>query len=243
MLKFARNEVEAGPVAAPRTPAATSRPSPCWAKCFPPIPFGIGMDAGASGPGSRTGGADARMARTLCGAGLRRGRRHPSILHGLGARVRSGGPHRDRLGPGWARWNRCLARCGGRGLRHRCSPRSIWQKTRLLAPIAGALAAAPVKGRITVSGYEGSELLVARLLIESGADVPYVGTACPRTRWKRFGIGSGWRPRASRCSIRASLVNDIAAVEEFGPDLAHWDHAGGSACQAQCHSRRCILPT
>ena len=41
----------------------------------------------------------------------------------------------------------------------------------------------PIKGRITVSGYEGSELLVARLLIESGADVPYVGTACPRTPW------------------------------------------------------------
>ena len=34
-----------------------------------------------------------------------------------------------------------------------------------------------------MSGYEGSELLVARLLIESGADVPYVGTACPRTEW------------------------------------------------------------
>src|SRR5436190_23802105 len=39
--------------------------------------------------------------------------------------------------------------------------------------------------RITVSGYEGSELLVARLLIESGAQVPYVGTACPRTQWSR----------------------------------------------------------
>ena len=38
-----------------------------------------------------------------------------------------------------------------------------------------------IKGRITVSGYEGSELLVARLLVESGADVRYVGTACPRT--------------------------------------------------------------
>jgi len=38
------------------------------------------------------------------------------------------------------------------------------------------------QGRITLSGYEGSELLVARLLVESGADVRYVGTACPRTR-------------------------------------------------------------
>jgi 3,8-divinyl chlorophyllide a/chlorophyllide a reductase subunit Y len=39
------------------------------------------------------------------------------------------------------------------------------------------------RGRITLSGYEGSELLVARLLIESGANVPYVGTACPKTEW------------------------------------------------------------
>ncbi|MFX8727548.1 nitrogenase component 1, partial [Acinetobacter baumannii] len=46
-------------------------------------------------------------------------------------------------------------------------------KDRFLPAIAGALAARPIKGRITVSGYEGSELLVARLLIESGADVPY----------------------------------------------------------------------
>ena len=41
----------------------------------------------------------------------------------------------------------------------------------------------PIKGTITLSGYEGSELLVARLLIESGANVPYVGTACPKTPW------------------------------------------------------------
>ena len=52
----------------------------------------------------------------------------------------------------------------------------------ILPAIKGALAAKPIRGRITLSGYEGSELLVARLLIESGAEVPYVGTACPRTR-------------------------------------------------------------
>ena len=34
---------------------------------------------------------------------------------------------------------------------------------------AAALAAAPIDARITVSGYEGSELLVARLLVEAGA--------------------------------------------------------------------------
>ena len=50
-----------------------------------------------------------------------------------------------------------------------------------LPAIKGALATAPIKGTVTLSGYEGSELLVARLLIESGADVPYVGTACHKT--------------------------------------------------------------
>jgi 3,8-divinyl chlorophyllide a/chlorophyllide a reductase subunit Y len=37
------------------------------------------------------------------------------------------------------------------------------------------------------------ELLVARLLIESGADVPYVGTACPKTDPGRWPTATGWR--------------------------------------------------
>ncbi len=56
-------------------------------------------------------------------------------------------------------------------------------KNRVLPAIAGAVAASPIKGRITLSGYEGSELLVARLLVECGADLRYVGSACPRTEW------------------------------------------------------------
>ena len=92
-------------------------------------------------------------------------------------------------------------------------------KNKFLPAIAGALAARPIKGRITVSGYEGSELLVARLLIESGADVPYVGTACPRTVWsdpdREWLIAHG-----CRVQYRASLEQDIAAIAEFGPDLA-----------------------
>ena len=37
-------------------------------------------------------------------------------------------------------------------------------KNKFLPMIKGALAKMPIKGRITMSGYEGSELLVARLL-------------------------------------------------------------------------------
>ena len=42
-----------------------------------------------------------------------------------------------------------------------------------LPAIRGALSGAPINGRVTLSGYEGSELIVARLLIESGADGVY----------------------------------------------------------------------
>jgi chlorophyllide a reductase subunit Y len=92
-------------------------------------------------------------------------------------------------------------------------------KDGILPAIRGALAAMPIRGRVTVSGYEGSELLVARLLIESGADVPYVGTACPRTPWSD--PDREWlEARGVRIQYRASLEQDLAAVEEYGPDLA-----------------------
>ena len=92
-------------------------------------------------------------------------------------------------------------------------------KNRVLPAIAGALAKQPIKGRITVSGYEGSELLVARLLIESGAEVPYVGTACPRTRFSD--ADREWlEGKGTRVAYRASLEHDLAAVDEFHPDLA-----------------------
>jgi chlorophyllide a reductase subunit Y len=85
--------------------------------------------------------------------------------------------------------------------------------------IRGVLASAPIKGRITVSGYEGSELLVARLLIESGAQVPYVGTACPKTPWSAPDLE--WlQARGVHVQYRASLEQDIAAVREYRPDLA-----------------------
>lgn len=89
----------------------------------------------------------------------------------------------------------------------------------LLPAIRGALDAAPIKARITLSGYEGSELLVARLLIEAGADIPYVGTACPQTQWSD--PDREWlEAKGVQINYRASLEDDIAAIEEFAPDLA-----------------------
>jgi chlorophyllide a reductase subunit Y len=92
-------------------------------------------------------------------------------------------------------------------------------KNKWLRAIRGALAALPIKGRITVSGYEGSELLVARLLIESGAEVPYVGTACPKTPWSAPDLE--WlNARGVHVQFRASLEQDLAAMHECKPDLA-----------------------
>jgi chlorophyllide a reductase subunit Y len=92
-------------------------------------------------------------------------------------------------------------------------------KNAVLPAIAGALAQKPIKGRITVSGYEGSELIVARLLIESGAEVPYVGTACPRTR--HSDDDRAWlEQKGVHVQYRASLEQDLQAVSTFKPDLA-----------------------
>ena len=94
-------------------------------------------------------------------------------------------------------------------------------KNKALPGIAGALAGSPIKGRITVSGYEGSELLVARLLAESGADVAYVGTACPRTALVRA------RPRMA---CRARHPRPI-------PRLAPAGHCGGRRARPRSRDR------
>ncbi len=92
-------------------------------------------------------------------------------------------------------------------------------KNHFLPMIRNALTARPIKGRVTLSGYEGSELLVARLLVESGADLRYVGTACPRTRWSD--PDREWlEAHGVQVTYRASLEQDLAALREFKPDLA-----------------------
>jgi chlorophyllide a reductase subunit Y len=88
-----------------------------------------------------------------------------------------------------------------------------------LGAMRQALGDQRLEGRITLSGYEGSELLVARLLVECGADLRYVGSACPATPWNSTDID--WlQSRGVHVQMRASLEQDIAAVEEFKPHLA-----------------------
>jgi chlorophyllide a reductase subunit Y len=57
------------------------------------------------------------------------------------------------------------------------------------------------------------------LLVEAGADLRYVGTACPKTRWSD--ADREWlEARGVQIQFRASLEQDIAAVEAYKPDLA-----------------------
>ena len=91
-------------------------------------------------------------------------------------------------------------------------------KTRWLTATRQALAGAPIKGRITLSGYEGSELLVGRVLVESGADLRYVGTACGRTEWSKQDCD--WlESKGVQVQYRATLEQDLEAMAEFSPEL------------------------
>ncbi|NVO06524.1 MAG: chlorophyllide a reductase subunit Y, partial [Rhodoferax sp.] len=92
-------------------------------------------------------------------------------------------------------------------------------RNQAFGAMGGMLAAKPIKGRITLSGYEGSELLVGRLLVECGADLRYVGTACPATPWNA--LDAAWLvAKGVQVQFRASLEQDLAAVKEYLPQLA-----------------------
>ena len=92
-------------------------------------------------------------------------------------------------------------------------------QNKALPAIAEGIANNQIKGRVTLTGYEGSELLVARLLVESGADLKYVGSACPKTPWSEH--DRDWlEARGVEVNFRASLEQDMTAVMEYKPDIA-----------------------
>lgn len=93
------------------------------------------------------------------------------------------------------------------------------QRDLMRSVIREALDANPISARMTLSGYEGSELLVARLLVESGADLRYVGTACPATPWSV--ADREWlESHGVAVKFRASLEDDLNAFDTFEPELA-----------------------
>ncbi len=77
----------------------------------------------------------------------------------------------------------------------------------------------PLQGRIHVCGYEGNELLYARLLVEAGAEVPYISTSIQKTLYTA--ADEAWlRARGTREIVyQKTLEQDIRALDKYRPDL------------------------
>ncbi|MFY9509504.1 MAG: chlorophyllide a reductase subunit Y [Rubrivivax sp.] len=218
MLRYARAEAEAGPVAAPRGGRNEHPAVALLGEMFPADPVGIGSMLAplglAAGPVVPTrewrelyAALDAPIAAAI----------HPFYtasvreFEAAGRRVVASAPVGH---DGTEAWLQAVGNAANVPQAQIDAAKNRW-----LPAIRGALSAMPVKGRITLSGYEGSELLVARLLVESGAELRYVGTACPRTPWSA--PDREWlEARGVHVQYRASLEQDLAALREFRPDLA-----------------------
>ena len=218
MLHYARNEAEQGPVAAPRAGRSARPTVTLLGEMFPADPMGIGAMLEplglAAGPVVPVREWRELYSALDCAAVAAI---HPfykgSIreFEAAGRQVVGSGPVGVEGTEGWLQ-----------AIGTACNiaqDKIDAAKNKFIPAIRGALSGSPVKGRITVSGYEGSELLVARLLAESGADVRYVGTACARTPWSD--ADREWlEAKGVIVTYRASLEQDLAAMKEFKPDLA-----------------------
>ncbi|MEL6233562.1 MAG: chlorophyllide a reductase subunit Y [Pseudomonadota bacterium] len=218
MLNYARQEIEAGPVARPARGMSDRPTVTLLGEMFPADPLTI---AGLLEPLGLAAGpvVPCREWRELyaaldCGAVAALHPFYTSALREFDAAGRPAVGSAPVGHDGTAAWLVRIADVFGIG-----SDRVVAAQNRVLPIIRQALEASPIEGRITVSGYEGSELLVARLLIESGAEVPYVGTACAATQWSAS--DRDWlEAHGVKINFRASLEDDLAAMEAVDPDLA-----------------------
>jgi 3,8-divinyl chlorophyllide a/chlorophyllide a reductase subunit Y len=218
MLKYARTEAELGPVAAPRGGKSEKPTVTLLGEMFPADPMGIAMMLEplglAAGPVVPTrewrelyAALDSHVVAAI----------HPFYTASIREFEAAG---RTVVGSAPVGYEGTAAWLENIGNAYNVDAEKISAaKNRILPAIKGALEKMPIKGRITMSGYEGSELIVARLLIESGADVRYVGSACPRTKWSD--ADREWlEAKGVHVQFRASLEQDLAAMKEFQPDLA-----------------------
>nr|WP_245759158.1 chlorophyllide a reductase subunit Y [Tranquillimonas alkanivorans] len=218
MLAYARKEAEAGPVQSPARGRADRPTVTLLGEMFPADPVVIGQMLApmglAAGPVVPCREWRELYAALDCAAV---GAVHPFYTAAKRELVAAGRPVVGSApvgADGAAHW---LAEIGTA-----CgvpAERIAAAQNAFVPAVRAALGAARVDGTVTLSGYEGSELLVARLLIESGARVPYVGTACPRTpesEWDRDWLEA----HGAQVVFRASLEDDLAAMEAVGPDLA-----------------------
>ena len=218
MLKYAREEIQTGPVQAPRA-GRTDKPSiTLLGEMFPADPMIIGRMLEpmglAAGPVVPTREWRELYAALDCAAVAAI---HPFYTASIREFEAAGRPIIGSApvgSEGTAAWLAAIGEAFA-------LPADVIAaaQNQFVPQIRQALKQAPIKGTITLSGYEGSELLVARLLIESGADVPYVGTACPKTPWSAQ--DAEWlESHGVKVKFRASLEDDCAAMEAIHPDLA-----------------------
>ncbi|MEM1049758.1 MAG: chlorophyllide a reductase subunit Y [Pseudomonadota bacterium] len=218
MLAYARAEAEAGPVAAPAAGRSDRPTVTLLGEMFPADPMAIGqmlapMDL-AVGPVVPCREWRELYAALDC-AGV--AAIHPFYTASIREFEAAGRPIVGSApvgADGTAAW------LAGIGETFGVAPAKVAAAQNAFVPVVrAALEASPVAGTITLSGYEGSELLVARLLIESGATIPYVGTACARSPWSE--ADREWlESRGVKVVYRASLEDDCAAMEAIEPDLA-----------------------
>jgi chlorophyllide a reductase subunit Y len=218
MLKFARTEAVQGPVQAPRGGRNAKPTVTLVGEMFPADPVGIGMMLEplglAAGPVVPTREWRELYAALDCAAVAAIHPFYTASLREFDAAGRTIVGSAPVGHDGTAAWLDAIGNACGVA-----KDKVGAAQNKFLPAIKAALSRAPIKGRITLSGYEGSELLVARLLIESGAEVPYVGTACPRTVWSDS--DREWlEAKGVHIQYRASLEQDLAAMREFKPNLA-----------------------
>ncbi|WP_299193234.1 chlorophyllide a reductase subunit Y [uncultured Litoreibacter sp.] len=218
MLSYARKEIEAGPVAMPASGKSDRPTVSLLGEMFPADPMMIGQMLEplglAVGPVVPCREWRELYAALDCGAVAAI---HPFYTASVREFQAAGRPVVGSAPVGHDGTANWLANIGEA---FNLSKQQVGEaQNKFLPAIKGALSAMPIKGTITLSGYEGSELLVARLLIESGADVPYVGTACPKTEWSKDDCA--WlESKGVKVKFRASLEDDCAAMEAIKPDLA-----------------------
>ena len=245
MLEYARKEAEQGPVQAPRGGRSERPTVTLLGEMFPADPVGIGMMLEplglAAGPVVPTREWRELYAALDCAAVAAI---HPFYTASL-PRIRSGRPHDRRLRAGRA----STARPPGstRSARPAASSRDKIDAAQEPLPARdhGARSATkPIKGRITLSGYEGSELLVARLLIESGADVPLCRHRLPAHAAGRMPDREWLEAQGRRaCSTAPRSSRTSPRCDEFEPGPRHRHDAGGAEGEAAWRSRRSISPT
>ncbi len=218
MLRYARGEAEAGPVAAPRQARAGQPAITLLGEMFPADPPGIAQMLAPMGLAVGTV-VPTREWRELyaaldCAAVAAI---HPFYTASVREFEAAGRPVVGSAPVGMDGTHDWL---GAIGAAAGVAPAAIdAARNATLGAMRGVLATQKINGRITLSGYEGSELLVGRLLVECGADLRYVGSACPATPWNA--ADAEWlRARGVHVQMRASLEQDLAAVAEWKPQLA-----------------------